>query len=104
MRAPDPKARSEPHSGRLLLRMPTTLHAELARRAEVEGVSLNQLIVGALSRAVGAPEPTAGPPAGAVAPPAQTDLRVALIANLIVVGLAAAAAIVLLLVAWHRGL
>ena len=40
------------HSGRLLLRMPRTLHAELARLAEVRGISLNQLIVGLLSGSV----------------------------------------------------
>ena len=40
-------------SGRLLLRMPRTLHAELARAAEREGTSLNQFITSALSRTVG---------------------------------------------------
>ena len=49
---PPPRA-EQPFSGRLLLRMPRTLHAELARHAEIEGVSLNQLIVFALSRAIG---------------------------------------------------
>jgi RNA polymerase sigma-B factor len=38
------------HSGRLLVRMPQTLHSELARVAEPEGVSLNTLITGALAR------------------------------------------------------
>jgi len=41
------------HSGRLLLRMPRTLHAELTRVAEREGVSLNQFITDALASAVG---------------------------------------------------
>jgi hypothetical protein len=40
------------HSGRLLVRMPGTLHAELAREADREGVSLNAFIVAALSGAV----------------------------------------------------
>jgi hypothetical protein len=46
---------SEPgprHSGRLLVRMPATLHDELARAAASEGVSLNQFITGILSGAV----------------------------------------------------
>jgi hypothetical protein len=41
------------HSGRLLVRMPSTLHAELAEVARREGVSLNALVIGALSGAVG---------------------------------------------------
>jgi antitoxin HicB len=41
------------YSGRVLLRLPVSLHAELARTAEVEGTSLNQLMVGALAGAVG---------------------------------------------------
>jgi hypothetical protein len=40
------------HSGRLLVRMPGTLHAELAREADREGVSLNAFIVAALSGSV----------------------------------------------------
>jgi antitoxin HicB len=36
-------------SGRLLLRMPRSLHARLARDAEREGVSLNQYVVSRLS-------------------------------------------------------
>ena len=43
--APEPKAAAR-HSGKLLVRMPATLHDELARAAEAEGVSLNQLITG----------------------------------------------------------
>lgn len=49
---PEPKAVDE-HSGRLLLRMPRTLHAELTRLAEREGISLNQFITDALASAVG---------------------------------------------------
>lgn len=94
--------------------MPRTLHAELAGRAEAEGVSLNQLIVGALSRAVGV-QPTIVPPnplegevalqaaASARASTSRVSLRAVLVANLIVVAIAGVAAIVLLLVAWHRG-
>jgi predicted HicB family RNase H-like nuclease len=49
---PEPKPVDE-HSGRLLLRMPRTLHAELTRLAEREGISLNQFITDALASAVG---------------------------------------------------
>ena len=49
---PEPKT-AQSHSGRLLLRMPQTLHAELARIAERESVSLNQFITDVLSGALG---------------------------------------------------
>jgi predicted RNase H-like HicB family nuclease len=49
---PEPKT-ADDHSGRLLLRMPRTLHAELTRLAEREAVSLNQFITDALASAVG---------------------------------------------------
>jgi antitoxin HicB len=49
---PEPKT-SQSHSGRLLLRMPQTLHAELARTAEREKVSLNQFITDALAGSLG---------------------------------------------------
>lgn len=40
------------HSGRLLLRMPETLHAELARASQRSGMSLNAFINGVLDAAV----------------------------------------------------
>lgn len=47
---PVPEPVTEPeYSGRLLVRMPKSLHGALARLAENEGTSLNQLIVSALS-------------------------------------------------------
>ena len=117
------------HSGRLLVRMPATLHAELAQVARREGVSLNALVVGALSGAVGwrspdaprpgpdadaqAGAPVAAPtvPVAATAPVAPGGtapataapsrvLSVALAVNLVVVLLAAAAAIALAIAAW----
>jgi predicted RNase H-like HicB family nuclease len=48
---PEPKT-SQSHSGRLLLRMPQTLHAELSRAAERERVSLNQFITDVLAGAL----------------------------------------------------
>jgi antitoxin HicB len=46
---PLPKNSSE-YSGKLLLRMPKSLHRDLVQQAEVEGVSLNQYITSLLSR------------------------------------------------------
>ncbi|MDP8952409.1 MAG: type II toxin-antitoxin system HicB family antitoxin [Actinomycetota bacterium] len=40
-------------SGKVNLRMPKSLHQDLARRAKEEGVSLNQFMITALARAVG---------------------------------------------------
>jgi predicted HicB family RNase H-like nuclease len=41
------------YSGKVNLRMPKSLHRDLARRAEEEGVSLNQFLMVARARAVG---------------------------------------------------
>ena len=88
-------------SGRLLLRMPAALHAELARTAEREGVSLNQFITRALAGKIGW-----GTDADDGAPAAPSDNRrliaIALVANAIVIGLAALAAIAVLVLAWQR--
>ena len=95
------------HSGKLLVRMPRTLHAELAAAADREGVSLNAFIVGALGGAVAwrtdapaaaAATPPAASPPRAVAP--SRTLSVALVVNLVVVVLAAAAAVALVIAAW----
>ena len=48
---PPPRAAAA-HSGRLLVRMPPSLHSELARAADREKVSLNTLIVGVLGGAI----------------------------------------------------
>jgi hypothetical protein len=97
------------YSGRLLLRMPPELHAEAARVAEQEGVSLNQFITGALTDAVGSPtgHKAAGSDDGADKPAApRTSPRLitaALAANFVVVTIAGAIAIALLVIAWQRG-
>lgn len=49
---PEPRAEYD-YSGRFLLRVPKSLHAALAFEAEREGVSVNQLVVSALSWFVG---------------------------------------------------
>jgi predicted RNase H-like HicB family nuclease len=41
------------HSGKFLVRLPRSLHAELAHKAEEEGVSLNQYVATTLAGAVG---------------------------------------------------
>jgi RNA polymerase sigma-B factor len=109
-RAPQQQQQST-HSGRLLVRMPQTLHAELARVAEREGVSLNTLITGALASAVswreGAVEGLDVVDADAAPEPAPSQrprwTSIALAANLVVVVLAAIVAIVLLVVALGHG-
>lgn len=119
---PQPKSAGS-HSGRLLLRMPRTLHAELTRVADREGVSLNQFITDALASAVswrGAAEgnaavgkaPVSQEPgaAGLTADPGAPQLprrnsrsmvTAALAANFVIVALAGIVAIVVLVEAWR---
>jgi HicB family len=52
MSLPDGEFPPEPRSGRLLLRMPSTLHEAVARAAAAESVSLNLFICTTLARAV----------------------------------------------------
>ena len=54
-RVPQPGGSEENprYSGRILLRMPKSLHRDLASRAHQEGVSLNHFIVITLARSVG---------------------------------------------------
>jgi hypothetical protein len=105
----EPQPQQSTHSGRLLVRMPQSLHAELARVAEHEGVSLNTLITGALASSVGWRD---GSVDGLAVVDAEDDrptgqrprwTSIALAANLVVVVLAAAVAIVLLIVALGHG-
>lgn len=49
---PEPHLQAQ-YSGKLLVRMPKSLHGRLAQQAETEGVSLNTLVVTLLSAAVG---------------------------------------------------
>jgi antitoxin HicB len=109
---PEPKT-SQSHSGRLLLRMPQTLHAELARTAERENVSLNQFITDALAGSLGwrttgrksqVTRPVRGIHAddevepGAAAPEQERAGSLLFKVNVVVVLLAAIVAIVVLLV------
>ena len=104
----EPEEQTKPApSGRLLLRMPRTLHAELARSAEREGTSLNQFITGALASAIGWRDENGETPGGvrrAVPPASYRPPRLVvmlLVANAVAIGLAAIAAIAVLLVAWQ---
>jgi RNA polymerase sigma-B factor len=85
------------YSGRLMLRMPQSLHAELAEAAEREQVSLNQFITNTLAASLHwhseeAPAPTS-----------PRWLPAALVTNIVVVVIAGVIAIVLLIVAWQQG-
>ena len=107
----EPQPQQSTHSGRLLVRMPQSLHAELARVAEHEGVSLNTLITGALASSVGWRDGSvdglavvdAGAEDDRPAPQRPRWTSIALAANLVVVVLAAIVAIVLLVVALGHG-
>ena len=46
---PDVRSSREEYSGKFVVRIPKSLHAALATEAEVEGVSLNQLVVAKLA-------------------------------------------------------
>ena len=102
---PDPRTAAS-YSGRLMLRMPRSLHSGLSEAAEREGVSLNQFIASSLERALDAP-------VGASSEVLDDDtgdgrrvpglLRLAIIVNLIVVLVAAAVAVVILVVASQQG-
>ena len=119
---PEPKSATS-HSGRLLLRMPRTLHADLTRASEREGVSLNQFITDVLAAAVvWRAGPRAAPPGTTTpinqAPGAEglttepgtrrrgkrnpTQLtNAALAANFVIVGVAGIVAIIVLVAAWQ---
>jgi antitoxin HicB len=119
---PEPKSPTS-HSGRLLLRMPRTLHAELTRASDQEGVSLNQFITDVLAGAViwRSRPASGGPNAGSTgpiqtpgaesltaelnaAPASRRDasrlVPLALAANFVVVGVAGIVAVVVLIAAW----
>jgi antitoxin HicB len=48
---------SEPASGRVLLRLPKTLHRQATRAATRDGVSVNTFLVSAIARELGRREP-----------------------------------------------
>jgi RNA polymerase sigma-B factor len=89
-------------SGRLVLRMPPSLHAELAKAAEREAVSLNKFIATALSEAMDAPE--AQRRNGRREPASRPAwVRAAFIANIAVVIVVGVVAVILLVAGWDEG-
>jgi antitoxin HicB len=95
-----PPGAAAAHSGKLLVRMPRSLHAELTRASEREGTSLNAYIVGVLAASVAWRRP-GGAGGGDGAPSGTRGLSRALIANLVVLALVTAIAVALLVTAWH---
>jgi antitoxin HicB len=92
---PEPRS-ARSYSGRLLLRMPLSLHAELAQAAERDQVSLNAYITAQLAVAV-----RAHPAGRAAERPAATRSQAvwwALLINLAVVSIAALVVLALILV------
>ena len=93
------------YSGRLMLRMPQSLHADLAEAAEREEVSLNQYITNTLAARVGWHTEGAGEAHAerdSRAPPRW--LPAAIVTNTVVVLLAGIIALILLVVALEQGL
>jgi hypothetical protein len=98
-----PAAPSEPSapSGRLLLRMPRTLHGALTEAAEREGTSLNQFITGSLASVIGwSGDGKTRPPRAASDGNPSRALVILLVVNAVAVGLAALGALGILLLAW----
>jgi hypothetical protein len=91
-RVKSPASDDGSHSGRLLLRMPPELHSELAQAAERDGSSLNAYITRILGDSVGR--------AAARRPSGGRLLRYAVIADLVLVAIAAVVAVALLIAAW----
>jgi RNA polymerase sigma-B factor len=95
-----PAAGADPRSGRLLLRLPRSLHGELAAAAAREGVPINTYITSALAAAVADPDAADAGGADAADAPVRDRTSRLLVINAVVVALAALAGIALLLSAW----
>jgi antitoxin HicB len=92
-----PPGAAAAHSGKLLVRMPRSLHGELVRASEREGTSLNAYIVAALSASVAWRRPGES---GSAERGGGSALSRALLANLVVLLVVAAIAVALLIAAW----
>jgi RNA polymerase sigma-B factor len=111
---PEPAPQAKPakqggHSGRLLLRMPRTLHDDLAEAAEREDLSLNRFITATLTAAI---KGRGAEPGQRVEEPDSSEfearevprwLPAAIVVNIVVVAVAAIVALVLLVIAWQNG-
>jgi len=102
------EAPADSHSGRLLVRMPKSLHGDLVRVSEREGTSLNGYIVAALASSVAwrrSDDTTAADGHAGAARESTTPgrgLSLALTANMVVLAVAAAIALALLITAWQN--
>ena len=92
------------HSGRLMLRMPQSLHAELAEAAEREEVSLNQFITNTLAASMGWHVEGGEAPGAPAGQPPPRWLPAALVTNIIVIAIAGLLALALLVVALTQAL
>jgi RNA polymerase sigma-B factor len=101
--APSSKARTG-HSGRLMLRMPQSLHSELAKAAEREEVSLNKFITNTLATSLRWHTTGEEPSPDRGSGPSPRWLPAAILTNIIVVVVAGVIALVLLVVALQQGL
>jgi RNA polymerase sigma-B factor len=101
---PDPRT-SATYSGRLMLRLPRSLHAELSRAAERQEVSLNQFIATSIERALDAPAVAKEEIADVAGDRRRVPalLRLATIINLFIVMVAGLVAVMFLIVASHQG-
>jgi RNA polymerase sigma-B factor len=106
-RRPSRSKAASGYSGRILVRMPSELHEQLAQAAEREDVSLNRYVTQILSSTVDPDTVDPDPPVGmadAAAPQFQgRTLRLAVATNFAIVVVAAVTAVVLLVLALHRG-
>jgi len=98
--------RERSHSGRLLLRMPETLHADLANAADRAGMSLNQFITTTFAENIGrggVPTRQRRPKGEESQPDEQRGkwFTALLVVNLLVVAAAGVLAILLLVSAWR---
>jgi hypothetical protein len=80
--------------------MPTTLHEELARASDRDGVSLNQFITGVLASAVSWRSEDGARPSAEPRAAGSRRIAILLAVNLVLVAVAAVAAIGFLLAAW----
>jgi len=96
-----PPGAAAAHSGKLLVRMPRSLHAELFRASEREGTSLNAYIVAALSSSVAWRRADEAERSGAAPAATGRALSLALALNLVVLAVVVAVAIALLITAWR---
>ncbi|HEU4976422.1 MAG TPA: sigma-70 family RNA polymerase sigma factor [Baekduia sp.] len=94
---------AEHRSGRLLLRLPRSLHTELAAAADRDGVALNTFIVSRLAAAIGWQDgeeaAASGDRAEGPAPDGDAQPARLLVLNAVVIAVAALTGIALLLVA-----